>query len=161
MEPYPAINSEFVLNESQGGKGRFNVAKPRAQGTLVTMSLVSNSNTLSLPHLVWRDREFLNPHPILPFLLPKYLDMYGNSGGWLPSPNARTKRPITDSNQSNVLVENCSIKNVGTLVLSIQNQSYITVELSLHAADPAVEDRQGELLVEQNQIAESTSVLDL
>jgi hypothetical protein len=122
---------------------------------------VTNSNTSSLPHLVWCDREFLNPHPILHFLLPKFLDMYGNSGSWLPSPNARTKRPITDNNHSNAHFKDYSTKNEVTLVLSIQNQSYMTVGLSLHGADPVVEDRLGELSVEQKLIAESTSVLDL
>jgi hypothetical protein len=157
MEPYPTIDSEFVLNELQGGKGRFNVAKPRTPGSLVTTSLVTNSNTSSLPHLVWRDREFLEPHPILHFLLPRFLDMYGNSGGWLPSPNTRTKRPTTYNNQSNVLIKNCSTKTAITLVLSIQDQSYITVTLSLHVADLVVENRLGELSVEQKRIAESTS----
>jgi hypothetical protein len=52
MERYPAIDSEFVLNELQGGKGRFNVTKPRTPGSLVTTSLVTNSNTSSFPHLV-------------------------------------------------------------------------------------------------------------
>jgi hypothetical protein len=161
MEPYPAIDSQFVLNELQGGKGRFSVAKPRTLGSLVTTSLVTNSNTSSLPHLVWRDREFLEPHPILHVLSPRFLDMYGYSGSWLPSPNARTKRSITGNNQSNAHFKNCSSKNVITLVLSVQNQSYITVGLSLHGADPVVENRLGELLVEQKLIAESTSVLDL
>jgi hypothetical protein len=157
MEPYPATDPEFVLNELQGGKRRFNVAKPRTPGSLVTTPLVTSSNTSSLPHLVWRDREFLNPHPILHFLLSECLDMYGNSGGWLPSSNARTKRPVTGNNQSNVFLKNYSTKTSSTLVFSIQDQSYITVTLSLHVADPAVEDRLGELSVEQKLIAESTS----
>jgi hypothetical protein len=157
MEPYPAVDSEFVLNELRGDKGKFSVAKPRTLSSLVTTSLVTNSNTSSLPHLVWRDREFLEPHPILHFLLPKYLDMYGNSDGWLPSPNTRTKRPRTDNNQSNVFLKNYGTKMSSTLVLSIQDQSYITVTFSLHVADPAVENRLGELSVEQKLIAESTS----
>jgi hypothetical protein len=78
MGPYPAIDSQFVLNELQGGKGRFNVAKPGTPGSLVTTSLVTSSNTSSLPHLVWLDREFFAPHPILNFLLSRFLDIYGN-----------------------------------------------------------------------------------
>jgi hypothetical protein len=158
--PYPAIDSEFVLNELQGGNGRFNVVKQRTPGSLVTTSLVTNSNTSSLPHLVWRDRELLIPHPILHFLLPRFLDVYANSGSWLQSPNARTERSMTVGNQSNTFLENCSTKNRITLVLSTQNQSSITVGLSLHGADPIVENMLGEHSVEQKLIAESTSLLD-
>jgi hypothetical protein len=48
-------------------------------------------------------------------------------------------------------------KNTSTVVLSIQNQSYIAFELSLHAADLVVENRLVELSVDQKLIDESTS----
>jgi hypothetical protein len=69
-------------------------------------------NISAVPHLAPLNSNLSKPSLIPLFLSPRSLDVYGTSGSWVPSPNARTKRPAIDRNAGNQ-----KSKNFGTQII--------------------------------------------
>ncbi len=118
----PHYEPRLLLCKKRGRTLRFKdfqLQPPRCQVTAIRRP---DLNISSVPHLAPRKSNLSKPSLIPLFLSLNILDVIGNSDSWVPSPNARTKRPATDRNESNQNLHTLVLKLMVTLVCSLQNQ---------------------------------------
>lgn len=112
----------FLLCKNRRRSLRFKDFQLRSPRCQVTTMRRLDRNISAAPDLVPSKSNLSKPSLIPLFLSLKSLDMYGNSGSWAASANARTKRPATDRSISNQNSRTLVLKLLVTLVCSIQNQ---------------------------------------
>jgi hypothetical protein len=88
----------------------------------VTTNRRTDSKFSPVRHSAPRRSSLSEPSLIPPFFASRCLDMYMNSGGWMPNPNASTKRPATDRNVINQKLRTLVPTMTVTLVFSLKNQ---------------------------------------
>jgi hypothetical protein len=118
----PSLGSGTPLYELDGGIPVSKHVQLRGLPCSVTALERHDSSTSSTPYLVPRESN-LSPSQIPPSLSPRCLDVHVNSGNWVPSPNARTKRPATGRDAGNQIIRTLVPKSTLLWYAQLRNKS--------------------------------------